>query len=124
MRTLKSIAIAIAGVVAASVVMMQSNSATLADAPDGAAIYTAKCASCHKADGKGGGSFPALAGNKDTNAKDPTAVIAIMLHGKGLMPKYQGKLSNAEIAAVLTYIRSSWGNNAPAVAEADVAAGK
>jgi mono/diheme cytochrome c family protein len=39
----------------------------------------------------------------------------------GAMPAWKGKLSNAEIADVITYIRSSWGNNAGAVTEAQVA---
>jgi mono/diheme cytochrome c family protein len=38
------------------------------------------------------------------------------------MPAWKGQLSNAEIAAVITYIRSSWGNKASAVTEAQVAA--
>lgn len=92
--------------------------------PDGAAIYAGKCASCHKADGKGGGPFPGLAGNGAVNAKDPTAVIAETVHGKGLMPSYSGKLSSAEIAAVLTYVRTSWGNKGGEVTEAQVAAVK
>lgn len=100
------------------------NSAVFAAATDGQDIYTAKCASCHKADGKGGGPFPGLAGNKDVTAKDPAAALGIVVHGKGLMPAYKGKLSNAEIAAVMTYIRSSWGNKAPAVTESDVASVK
>jgi mono/diheme cytochrome c family protein len=37
------------------------------------------------------------------------------------MPAWKGQLSNGDIAAVITYIRSSWGNKASAVTEADVA---
>lgn len=102
----------------------QPPSASLAAAPDGAAIYAAKCAICHKADGKGGGPFSALAGNAQVIAANPSAIIAETLNGKGLMPGYRGKLSNAEIAAVLTYIRASWGDKASAVTEAQVAASK
>ncbi|HTU71553.1 MAG TPA: cytochrome c [Candidatus Baltobacteraceae bacterium] len=91
-------------------------------ASDGAATYAAKCSSCHKADGKGGGPFPALAGNKSVTAKDPSAIIAETLNGKGLMPGFKSQLSAADIAAVLTYVRTSWGNKAPAVTEAQVAA--
>jgi cytochrome c6 len=96
--------------------------ASAASQPDGAAIYSAKCASCHKADGKGNGPFPALAGNAHVTAKDPTGVITITEHGKGLMPGFKSGLSNGEIAAVITYIRSSWGNKAASVSEAQVAA--
>ena len=40
------------------------------------------------------------------------------------MPSFEGKLSNADIAAVLTYIRTTWGNQASPVSEAAVAAVK
>jgi mono/diheme cytochrome c family protein len=96
--------------------------ASAASQPNGAAIYASKCASCHKADGKGGSPFPGLAGNAHVTAKDPSAIIAITEHGKGLMPAFKSELSNGEIAAVITYIRSSWGNKAASVSEAQVAA--
>jgi len=121
-RVRKLIGIAAVGLLAFAAVHPQGP--TLAAAPDGAAIYASKCVSCHKADGKGGGPFPALAGNAGVTAKDPSAMIAETVKGKGLMPAYGGKLSNAEIAAVLTYVRSSWGNNASAITEAQVAAAK
>jgi mono/diheme cytochrome c family protein len=89
---------------------------------DGAAIYASNCASCHKADGKGGGPFPALAGSSQVTAKDPTAIIVVTEHGKALMPAFKPRLSNAEIAAVITYIRTTWGNKATPVTEAEVAA--
>jgi mono/diheme cytochrome c family protein len=38
------------------------------------------------------------------------------------MPAWKGQLSAGDIAAVATYIRSAWGNKAPAVTEQDVAA--
>jgi len=41
----------------------------------------------------------------------------------GVMPAWKGQLKDAEIAAVITYIRNSWGNKASAVTAADVAAG-
>jgi mono/diheme cytochrome c family protein len=82
------------------------------------------------------GVFPPLAGNKDVTAKDPAKVIGIVLHGlntpitvngkeySGGMPSWKGTLSSADIAAVLTYVRSSWGNDAPAVTEKMVSAVK
>lgn len=88
----------------------------------GASIYAAKCASCHGASGQGiPGTFPALAGNLDVTAANPNGIIATVVHGKGVMPAWRSQLSNADIAAVLTYIRSSWGNSAGAVTESDVA---
>lgn len=91
-------------------------------APDGKAIYTQKCGPCHHADGAGGGPFPALAGNKNVNAAVPTGVITTIKHGKGMMPAWKTQLSNADIAAVLTYVRTSWGNKGGPVTERQVAA--
>jgi ubiquinol-cytochrome c reductase cytochrome b subunit len=105
-------------------------------APDGAAIYSTNCASCHGASGQGlPGAFPLLAGNPVVTG-DPNAVIGIVangLHGQikvngqtfnGAMPAWHGKLTDAQIAAVLTYIRSSWGNKAAPITEAQVKAHK
>ncbi len=98
----------------------------------GAAVFAQNCASCHQANGAGqAGVFPALAGNKDVTG-DSKGVIHTLLYGlagKAIdgktygaqMPAWKGQLSNADIAAVITYIRSSWGNKASAVTEADVA---
>jgi len=110
-----------------------STSATAA--PDGKSIYNDKCASCHQPAGQGVPSaFPPLAGNPDVVAKDPKAIIKAVVSGlntpitvkgqkfSGGMPAWKGQLSNAEIAAVLTYVRSSWGNKASAVTEKQVAA--
>lgn len=110
--------------------------AALAASVDGKAVYGSNCASCHQADGKGlANTFPPLAKNPHVTG-DPKAVIHTLLAGKagkltvagktydGAMPAWKGQLSNAEIAAVITYIRSSWGNKASAVTEKQVAAGK
>ncbi len=79
------------------------------------------------------GAFPPLAKNAYVTG-DPKKVIGTLLNGlngavsvngktyNGAMPAWKGQLSNAEIAAVITYIRSSWGNKASAVTEAQVAA--
>jgi mono/diheme cytochrome c family protein len=100
---------------------------------DGKQIFGAKCAACHQATGQGvAGVFPPLAGAEWVVGKEKT-LIGILLHGingeivvkgntyKGAMPAF-GTLADAEIAAVLSYIRSDWGNQAPAVMEAAVAA--
>jgi cytochrome c oxidase subunit 2 len=90
----------------------------------GAAIFASNCAVCHQPNGKGTDVFPALAGSKVVTAADPTAMITRIEHGKDMMPSWRGKLSNAEIAAVATYVRSSFGNAAGPVSESDVAAVK
>ncbi len=105
-----------------------------AAAPDGSAIYASKCSSCHQTNGQGlPGAFPPLAKNPVV-VGDATKVSKIVLNGlngsisvagktyNGAMPAWKGTLSNAEIAAVLTYVRSSWGNKGAAITEAQVAA--
>lgn len=80
-------------------------------AADGAAVYKAKCASCHGPDGKGetaiGKSMKlkslASADVQKTTDADLTKVIS---DGKGKMPAYKGKLSADEIKALVTYIRT------------------
>ncbi len=104
-----------------------------AAAADGGKVYQTNCSSCHQATGEGlVGSFPPLAGNPVVTG-DATNVIHILKYGlngkiqvaghtyNGMMPAWGQSLSNADIAAVITYIRSSWGNKASAVTEADVA---
>ena len=96
---------------------------------DGEAVFTNICAACHQANGQGlPGAFPPLAGS-DWLLKDPETPIRIVLHGlsgtidvKGatfnnIMPEWGSRLSNQEIAAVLTYARSTWGNSAPEISE-------
>jgi mono/diheme cytochrome c family protein len=99
----------------------------------GATVYTTNCSSCHAANGQGTPSVaPPLAGN-DVVTGDPQKVIGIVVNGlngkitvkgqewNGTMPPWKGTLTNKQIADVVTYIRSSWGNKAPPVTEADVA---
>jgi ubiquinol-cytochrome c reductase cytochrome b subunit len=94
----------------------------------GTSVYSNNCSGCHGATGQGTpGAFPPLAGNAAVTAADPKDIIHIVLDGKtgplkvgsttynGTMPAWKSQLKPDEIAAVLTYIRSSWGNSAPAV---------
>lgn len=93
------------------------------------------CATCHQQNGEGlPGAFPPLAGGEFANAANVAVPIRILLHGlsgpvtvKGqefnsVMPAYGTgvEMSNEEVANVLTYVRSSWGNTASAVTAADV----
>jgi mono/diheme cytochrome c family protein len=98
----------------------------------GAVVYAEFCQSCHRADGNGVPRiFPALAGNSAVLPDDPGSLVRVVLAG-GRMPATEGggfpfampgftRLSDAEVADVLTFIRSSWGNNAPPVRPTDVA---
>lgn len=83
----------------------------------GAQLYARNCAGCHGGAGEGGFG-PALAGNK--NVADAEAVIEQTLNGGGGMPAFN-RLSDKEIAALGTYIRSSWGNDFNPVSAGNVA---
>ena len=104
-----------------------------APAVDGKQLFGAKCAACHQASGLGvAGVFPPLAGAEWVVGSEKV-LISILLHGlqgeivvkgntyKGVMPAF-GTLADEEIAAVLTYIRSDWGNQAAPVTPAAVKA--
>jgi mono/diheme cytochrome c family protein len=105
-----------------------------AGAVDGEQVYQATCIACHQADGKGKPEkFPPLAGNSDVFlARDfPVTVVLNGLEGPldvngqsfdNVMPPFDF-LSDEEVAAVLRYVRSSWGNDALRPADfADVTA--
>lgn len=102
-------------------------------AVDGKLLYGAKCAACHQASGQGlAGVFPPLAGAEWVVGEEKV-LISILLHGlegeivvkgntyNGVMPAF-GTLADEEIAAVLTYIRSDWGNQAAPITAAAVQA--
>jgi cytochrome c553 len=87
----------------------------------GRALYDGNCAQCHKADGSGvPNAIPNLAGNAAVVASLPDSVIAPMIDGLeaggsyGAMPSFAGALSNGEMAAIANYVRTAWGNAAPA----------
>ncbi len=81
----------------------------------GEEVYAANCASCHQSEGEGNDSYPALAGSQLVTEEDPSAVIELVLHGQGEMPAFADSLDEEEIAAVVSYIRNSWENEATAV---------
>jgi mono/diheme cytochrome c family protein len=89
---------------------------------DGKAVFSKNCAACHQAGGTGiPGAFPALAGNPFVQGPG-REVATVLLKGRGGMPNFSGSLDDPEIALVLSYVRSSWGNSAPPLSEQDVAA--
>ncbi len=101
---------------------------------DGAQVYAAHCVACHQATGAGlPGVFPPLAGSEWVLGK-PSVAVQIVLHGidgsltvkgtvyKGQMPTFKDKLSDKEIAAVLSHVRSSFGNQAGKIDDALVKA--
>jgi cytochrome c oxidase subunit II len=89
----------------------------------GKKVYETNCAACHQQNGEGmPPSFPTLKGSKVANG--PAAEqIKQVLNGKGLMAPFK-HLSDADLAAVVTYTRQSWGNQGGAVQPKDVAAAR
>lgn len=97
-----------------------------------ARTYMAKCAACHAVDGRGRAPWiPPLAGAVSSLAKEDASAINVTLNGSvrvvadGVpdsyrMPPFRSQLSDAEIADVLSFIRSSWGNHGGAVKVDDV----
>jgi mono/diheme cytochrome c family protein len=102
------------------------------EANRGAELYVDNCAACHRTDGEGSSkALPKVAGNSSVLAEDPNSLISLVLAGSSLpgtaaapsplgMPGFGWRLTNAEVAELLTFIRSSWGNHAPSVSARDV----
>lgn len=79
-------------------------------AEDGAGLYKAKCAMCHGADGKGATPMGKNLGIRDLTSADvqkqsDPELTTIISKGKNKMPAYAAKLTNEQIAQVVTYIR-------------------
>jgi len=103
-------------------------------AAKGAALYTANCSACHQASGEGlPGAFPSLKDDAVVNKDDATKHIDVVLNGlhdarvsgvvySSVMPPFSGTLSDAEIADLIDYERSSWGNHGKPITAAQVGA--
>jgi mono/diheme cytochrome c family protein len=93
----------------------------------GQAIFVDTCSACHTRNGSGiEHMFPRLADNAIIKQSDPTTLVRIVLTGvrgagtdafptSPAMPSFGYRLDDNQVAAVVTYIRNSWGNNASAV---------
>ena len=101
--------------------------------PDGKQVFSTTCAACHQATGEGvPGVYPPLAGSEWVTG-DEAKVVRILLHGvtgpievagetfNSMMPPWGATLKDADIAAVLTYARSTWGNKGTPITAAKVA---
>ena len=90
----------------------------------GEKVYTANCVACHQATGKGLEAMkaPALAGNKVVTGSKQEPIDTVLNGRPNTAMQPFKQLSDAEIAAVLTYVRSSWGNKASDVQPAEVKA--
>ena len=100
---------------------------------DGARLYETRCASCHQFNGNGvGGQFPPLVETEWVTG-DKGRLIRVILGGlsgeievddevyDGAMPPWGDFLSDADVAAILTHVRTSWGNDASPVSAEEVA---
>ncbi|HWW71104.1 MAG TPA: cytochrome c [Duganella sp.] len=113
---LKAAMVIVAGFAAAATAPSRAQT----EAPDGKALFLKNCAACHQATGKGiPGAFPALAGSKFVTG-ERAEVATVLLKGRGGMPDFSENISDADMAAILTYVRSSWGNKADALTESEV----
>lgn len=96
---------------------------------DGKALYTANCAACHQANGEGlPGAFPPLKGSPIVTGDNLQLYVDIIMNGYDANPQY-GTMAAVgtnlgwtehEVAAVINYERSSWGNNAPKVTPEEI----
>jgi mono/diheme cytochrome c family protein len=103
----------------------------------GGRLYGQHCADCHGKDGRGAvgedgaPAYPPLAGNRTLQLAEPVNAIRIVLNGGFApatagnprpygMPPYSPVLSDAEVAAVVSYVRASWGNGARMVTPSEV----
>ena len=100
----------------------------------GALVYLDNCAACHRPDGRGyDGVFPSLAGNPVVETDNPLSLISIVLLGSQTsrtsttpaqfaMPAFAWRLTDQDAADVVSFIRSSWGNDAKPIEAPKVAA--
>jgi mono/diheme cytochrome c family protein len=118
---------------AASACVLYTPSVAGAQSANGQQVFTTTCAACHQATGEGvPGVYPPLAGSEWVTGDD-AKVVRILLHGvtgpievagetfNSMMPPWGATLKDADIAAVLTYVRSQWGNKGAPITAAKVA---
>jgi mono/diheme cytochrome c family protein len=93
---------------------------------DGAALYANVCQACHMADGRGAagaGRYPALAG--DANLAESGYALTVVVRGLKGMPPVGRMMSDEQVAAVVNYVRTHFGNAyAEVVTAADAAAAR
>lgn len=108
--------------------------ASAADTPDmrgapfamqgGEAVYRGVCQGCHMADARGAsgaGTYPALAAN--AKLAESGYVLSMVMNGHRGMPPFRGHFTNGQVADVVNYVRSHFGNHySGKVTEADVQA--
>lgn len=95
---------------------------------NGQALFDGTCAVCHQSSGEGiKGAFPALKGADIVNDDDASLHIKIVLEGYdalpqyGAMPPFKDRFTDDEIAAIINYERTSWGNHGKTITTEEVA---
>ncbi|CAN5359759.1 cytochrome c [soil metagenome] len=125
MRILIPVAVAVATIAIAATAQTTHDPVVAGASSTGLSLaqtFTENCAACHQEDGKGiVGAFPALAGDKFVlgSAAGP---IGVVLNGRAGMPTFKADLTDEQIAAALTHVRTSWGNKASPVTTVEVSA--
>lgn len=80
-------------------------------AESGEQLFLNNCAECHQANGKGiQNIYPSLAGN-EVVLGSAVDVALVLIIGRGEMPSFNGAISSEDMAAIINYVRNSWGNN-------------
>ena len=111
------------GVIALAVVVAASSAGAQTDADsfgsavrfvqrDGEVIYRTVCQGCHMPQGEGAigaGDYPALASNKKLEIRDYP--IAVVVKGLNAMPPFTRMLDDEQVAAVVNYVRTHFGNS-------------
>lgn len=98
--------------------------APAAASADGKSLYMDNCSACHQVSGKGvKGAFPPLAGSPLVQGP-PKVVITTVLNGRAGMPAFKDDINDADLAAILTYARSTWGNKGSAIKPTEVASAR
>lgn len=96
---------------------------------DGEALYVAHCQACHQADGNGlPGAFPPLKGSKIVESDDLDLYVDIIMNGYDSRPEYgqmpavgaTAGFTEKEVAAIINYERSNWGNKGKPIKAADI----
>lgn len=99
------------------------------DMPLGARLHLDNCAACHFVSGKGAPEiFPELQGNAMVLGKDASPLVSVILKGASspaterrpmhlVMQDYADRLTDGEAAALATFLRTGWGNQASDVSE-------
>jgi mono/diheme cytochrome c family protein len=87
---------------------------------NGRQLFLDNCAECHQSDGQGlDNIYPALAGNETVLGSGADVALVLRI-GRGEMPSFKDALNFAEMAAIINYVRNSWGNSGAEISAGEV----